>query len=685
MLARIGTRSPLPRATTTPRLSPPSSSSSWSPSPSSSPRRQLSSASPPATPTDTAQLLQDLRNSLNRYPLVDPVWPARIDTALADLVLARPARLAVVGDHASDAPGLVTALLDDPLASNPDVTVALEARRLGSATHEALTIKHGNEVSSSPSEVHVPAPWLHDTNAEVVEIVHGDVAPLESSLSSLHLADLVVLVLSDSTLLSSRAVKTLLYDLAAKPNLLLALNCPDASPSTSASPLRTLEHQLETLFPADAEPRAIAVSTAQALAALEALSPSEPDQQPNYDAFQKGYVASQVPHLHQLLTTALTATHADHLPHAPTPLQLQTAQYVLAAALSRAAFAGARVADALDGADAHLSALEAHADEAERALLVSLGVEPSTGLVRVPPDELAVAMGALDELFATRLAWYKVPYRVDDLGAEVALVASQTFLTAFERRLAFSAGLAASTASSLSHRVDALYASPQFATSPTRVALDPPTALSSLYSATLRNALDKASAASAPQAHPDSKDATALSGAVAHRRAQLTAPAGSPTAQLHERAQRAVVRSGVLASASVAGGIAADALGWVAQTGTSVGAGLLGVTLAAWGLQRAWLSALGRFRKDVERVVGGLEEDLGIRAQSVAKRAGWKASVAVRLGRERVRERRREWDAWRSEWGRIERGAAQLREGAPSVGDAGAGGGSSAPKRRAEA
>ncbi|GAA5931598.1 hypothetical protein JCM3775_006898 [Rhodotorula graminis] len=674
MLARTATRSPVPRATRTLRPWSPSSSSS------SSPRRQLSSATAPA---DTARLLQDLRTSLTRYPLVDPVWPARIDQALADLLHPRPARLAVVGDHASDAQGLVTALLDDPLASNPDVTVALEARRLGSATHEALTIKHGNDVSSSPSEVHVPAPWLHDTNAEVVEIVHRDVAPLESSLSSLHLADLVVLVLSDSTLLSSRAAKTLLYDLAAKPNLLLALNCPDASPSTSASPLRTLEHQLETLFPAEAEPRAIAVSTRQALAALEALSPSEPGREPAYDAFQKGYVASQVPHLHQLLTTALTATHADHT--APTPLQVETAQYVLAAALARAAFAGAQVADALDGADAALSALEAHADEAERALVVSLGVEPSTGLVRVPGDELAGAVGALDELFATRLAWYKVPYRVDDLGAEVALVTSQTFLTAFERRLAFSAGLAASTASSLSHRVDALYSSPQFATSPTRVALDPPAALSSLYSATLLNALDKASAASAPQAHPDSKDATALSGAVAHRRAQLTAPAGSPTAQLHERAQRAVVRSGVVATASVAGGIAADALGWVAQTGTSVGAGLLGVTLAAWGLQRAWLSALARFRKDVERVVGGLEEDLGVRAQSVAKRAGWKASVAVRLGRERVRERRREWDAWRSEYGRIERAAAQLRDEAGGIGGASAGGGSSAGKRRAEA
>ncbi|TNY20812.1 hypothetical protein DMC30DRAFT_376855 [Rhodotorula diobovata] len=681
MLARLPRRAlPTPRCTTAPlaRLLPSSS------------RRLASSKSTAPAHHDTAHLLRDLRTSLERYPLVDPAWSTRIDHALVDLEHPRPARLAVVGDHASDPTGLVTALLDDPLASNPDVTVALEARRLTSAAPEAITIKHGQEVHSTPDELTVPANWLHETNAEVVEIVHGEVAPLESSVTTLHLSDLVVLVLSDSTLLSSKPAQTLLYNLASKPNLLLALNCPDASPSTSSSPLRTLEHQLKALFPAAAqagtEPRAIAVSTAQALAALEALSPSEPDQPPAYDAFQKGYVASHVPHLHQLLTSALTSSHAD--PPAPTRLQLETAQYVLSAALSRSAFAGAQVADALNEADAALSALEAHTSEAERALLASLGVEPSTGLLRVPPAELHTALSALDDLFATRLAWYKLPARVDDLAAEVALVASETFLPRFERHLAFSAGLAASTAAALSTRVDALFlATPQFALSPTREALSPPARLASLYSATLLNALDKAAKATTTPTDPE-KDAAALSGAVAHRRAQLTAPgcaAAGPTATLHRRAQRAVLRAGTLATVSVGGAIAADVLGWAAaQGGSSAGAGLLGVTVAAWGLQRAWGRAVRRFREDVARVVGGVEEDAGVRARGVAERAAWKSRVAVRLGRERVRERRREWEEWREEWGRIEERARRLR-GGEEVEAEGQGSLRGADRRRAEA
>ncbi|BGP40716.1 hypothetical protein JCM10449v2_004678 [Rhodotorula kratochvilovae] len=611
-------------------------------------RRALCSSSvrlavpPPDAPLahpahETGQLLGELRTLLDRYPLVDPAWTTRIDAAAADLARQRPARIA--GElPLCGAQGLVSALLDDPLASNQDLTVALEARRLASDAPEVITIKHGDEAHAAPGEVQVPSTWLRDGDAEVVEIVHGDVVPLESSFSTLHLADLVVLVLSDSTLLSSKPAQALLYNLATKPNLLLALNTPDASPSASASPLRTLEHQLATLFPAASTPRTLTVSTTQALSALEALSPSEPDQKPAYDAFQKGYLASQIPHLHQLLTAALTATHAG-LP-APTPLQVQTAAYVLSAALARAAFAGAQVADSLNEADAALAALEQHATEAERALLVALGVESSTGLLRVPGEEQRAALAALDELFATRLAWYKLPYRVDDLGAEIALVASQTFLPAFERRLAFSAGLAASTTSALSSRVDALFSSPLFAP---RAAPSPAQALASLHSATTLNTLAQAARASAPS---PAADASALSGSVSARRAQLAAP-GGPAAALHQRAQRAVLRSGVFALSSVGAAAASEALGWAAQTGTSVGLGLLGVTLSAWGLQRSWLSSLKRFRADVGRVLGGVEEDLGVRARRVAQRAGWKAAVAVRLGREKVTERRAEWESAR--------------------------------------
>lgn len=463
-------------------------------------------------------------------------------------------------------------------------------------------------------------------------------------------------MLSDSTLLSSKAAQTLLYNLHTKPNLLLALNCPDASPSASTSPLRTLQHQLDTLFPSPegGQPAALAISTEQALAALEALSPSEPDQPPSYDAFQKGYIASRIPHLHQLLTTALIADSPASSTTGPTPLQLQTAHYVLSAALSRAAFAGAQVADSLTTASSALSALAQHAAEQKAALLASLGVEGSTGLVRVPADEQRASLAALDELFASRLEWYKLPYRVDDLHAEVALVVEGTFLPSFEKQLVFATARAHNAAQALSSRVDAVFASPTFSAAPRSTPLSPAAQLASLYSATLLNSLAQAGTASLSALSASPTSSTALSSAVSRRRAQITAP-GGPTDLLQRRAQRAVVRSATFAASSVALAGAGEALGWVAQTGTSVGLGLLGVTLGAWGLQRAWGKAVRRFRKDVgERVVGGLEEDLGVRARRIAERAGYKAEVAVRLGEDKVRERRVEWEAFRAKLRSIE-------------------------------
>ena len=485
------------------------------------------------------------------------------------------------------------------------------------------------------------------------------VAPLESSFSSLHLSDLVILVLSDSTLLASKAAQTTLYNLASKPNVLVALNCPDASPAASSSALRSLEHQLETLLPPSSSndsvaPRTVAISTEQATAALEALEPTEPAHKPSYETFQKDYLASQIPQLHQLLTAAITATGPRSVPpglDTPSLLQQQTAAYVLATALHRAAFAGATVADALGSAWASLSALSQQTDEACLALLHDLGVaDPKTGLVRVPEDELRLGMAALEDLLLHRLAWYKLPYRVDDMHAEIALVVEKTWLPRFEDSLVFASGRAVATFDELSAKTDKVLAAPIFADSPTASPLSPAARLASLHSATMLNQVAQASrdAAQALASAP-----TALSSAVTRRRSQITAP-GGPTDALQRRAQKAVVSSAIWSLFS-AGGALASELSHYAELGTNVGVGLLGVTLGAWGLQRGWEKAKKRFRKDVqERITGGLEEDLGVRAQRIAGRAAWKSRETVRLGEELIRQRTQEWQRAREVLARIE-------------------------------
>lgn len=471
--------------------------------------------------------------------------------------------------------------------------------------------------------------------------------PLESSFSALHLSDLVILVLSDSTLLSSKAAQTTLYNLASKPNVLVALNCQDASPSASSSALRSLEHQLETLLPPSTAqdgiaPRPIVISTRQATDALEALTPTEPAHQPSYETFQKGYLDSQIPQLHQLLTAAVSETGPRSvLTGQVSPLQQQTAAYMLSTALHRAAFAGATVADAVDSAAASLSALKQHTDEARLALMRDLGVDDAeTGLVRVPADELRHAMAALDDVLLKRLAWYKLPYRVDDMHAEIALVVEKTYLPRFEDALVFASGRAVATADELSAKTDKVLASPAFAESPSAGALSPAAKLASLHSATMLNEIAQASREAARSL---SSAPTALSSAVTRRRNQITAP-GGPTDALQRRAQKAVVSSATWSLVSAGGAIASE-LTHYAELGTNVGVGLLGVTLGAWGLQRGWEKAKKRFRKDVgERITGGLEEDLGVRAHKIAERAAWKSTEAVRLGEEAIRSRTAEWE-----------------------------------------
>lgn len=441
--------------------------------------------------------------------------------------------------------------------------------------------------------------------------------------------------------------------------MLVALNCPDASPAASSSALRSLEHQLETLLPPSSStdgvaPRAVAISTEQATAALEALEPTEPAHKPSYETFQKDYLASQIPQLHQLLTSAITATGPRSVrpgSGAPSLLQQQTAAYVLATALHRAAFAGATIADALDSASASLSALSQQTDEACLALLRDLGVaDPKTGLVRVPEDELRLGMAALEDLLLHRLAWYKLPYRVDDMHAEIALVVEKTWLPRFEDSLVFASGRAVATFDELSTKTDKVLAAPIFADSPTASPLSPAARLASLHSATMLNHVAQASrdAAQALASAP-----TALSSAVTRRRSQITAP-GGPTDALQRRAQKAVVSSAIWSLFSAGGALASELLHY-AELGTNVGVGLLGLTLGAWGLQRGWEKAKKRFRKDVqERITGGLEEDLGVRAQRIAGRAAWKSREAVRLGEELIRQRTREWQRAREVLARIE-------------------------------
>ncbi|KAL8292002.1 hypothetical protein RQP46_001468 [Phenoliferia psychrophenolica] len=535
-------------------------------------------------------------------------WHSRLDAALADLQHHRRARVAVAGDREAGTSALVSAAFDDPLSADGELSVALASRRLNHDSPEAIALTYADKTRTAPHELAIPSAWLRDNNTDVVEVVFSSTGPpLESSLDILHLSDATVLVLSELSLLSPPALQSLLLSLSSKPNLFLALNVTDPS-HTSA--LSALSHTLSTLLPPSSSPppHLTLISTSLATTGLDALlSPT-----PSYTIFQTSYNSSGIPSLlsslsHSLSSISLPAPEGST---APSALQLQTASYILEKAIHALAFEGARIRDALDEARADVAALSFVGNEAGKRVMSELGVDES-GRMRIPKDEIVEARKQLESLLDSRFAWWKLPIRTDDLVHDLSTVVSTSYLRSFEDLLIFHTGRLLALSSSLLPKIDDLLSTPSFSPS------SPP--LSSLYSPTHLNKISQAQLESR-QIH-----STDLSAPLVRRRAQITAP-GGPAEVLQAKAQKQVVGATSLGGGSVLGAVVSQ-LGDLAELGTNVGVGLLGVTLAAWILQRGWGKAKKQFFVDMEqRVTGGLEDDLGAAAQRLVDRLGsWQA------------------------------------------------------------
>lgn len=423
----------------------------------------------------------------------------------------------------------------------------------------------------------------------------ADVPPKQSSLDVLHLSDAAVLVVSELRLLSPPNLRLLLLELSGKPNLILALNSQDP---THLSAARSIELELASLLPATERPSLVLISTRMASEGLEALSPTDPAETVSYEKFQTSYIGSGLPVLQGVLASAVAGIRTPaEKSTAPSALQLQTAEYVVDKAVSVIAFEGAKIEDDLLKAASDVAALSFVAKEAERKALEELGVVD--GSLKVPVEEVSTAKAALNTLFDTRLAWWKLPVRTDDLTIEIAFVTDQSYLRGFEDRLIFDTGRLISLSTTMSRRTDDLLSSAAFSPSPS-------SPLSSLYSPLLLNRIAQAGVETRQISSTD------LSTPLVRRRKQITAP-GGPAEVLQSRAQSSVVSAVSLSGGSIAGAVASQLLAY-ADLATNAGVGLLGTVLAAWILQRRWDKARRKFFEDVEkRVTGGLEDDLGVR------------------------------------------------------------------------
>ncbi|GAA5929161.1 uncharacterized protein JCM15063_004070 [Sporobolomyces koalae] len=558
-------------------------------------------------------LLQDLDNVVRDTTLVQPAWLDRIRAAIAHLDQQhRPAHISIIGEHDASVEGVTTAILDDPLTNTndaQDVTVALEARRLGPHPPQAIEIQYADRVESTLDRLALPAKWLRDNQIVLTEIVHRDVPPLESSFSTLHLSDAVIVLLSSTSLLSSPAAQTVLLNLHSKPNLIVCVNTHDASPAATTSILDTLQHQLDTLFPPSSSPTSpspvvMALSTEQALAALAALDGTA---NPSFEQFQTGYLASQIPKLKSILSEIVASGPSSRL-------REQTAAHVLECALSRAAFSTATNQDSLASAHSSLLALNQQATESSQRLLTSLGIDSDTGMFPLPQQELLESRQALQRVFDERLQFYKLPFKSDDISSELSLVATQTYLIEFEKHLLYSTGLFVSHASALQQSLTTLLDASPFSKPP-------------LQSELVHNSIEQALAP-----HPESPTqipSTALSTPIQTRRAQLTSSRSSPISTLHRRAQSALFSSSIVSLTSISSAIGLF-FGQAVELANCVGLGVLGTTFAVWSLQGKWNKAKSKFWKDFDRLNDGVSEDLGVVVKNLVQRCQYTTNLAIR-------------------------------------------------------
>lgn len=219
--------------------------------------------------------------------------------------------------------------------------------------------------------------------------------------------------------------------------------------------------------------------------------------------------------------------------------------------------------------------------------------------VSVPLDDLRTSMDALERVLQHRLGWWTLPWRADDVSSELGAVVRAHFLRALEKQVTFDAGRAVALQRTLDGLTDEAVSTRAFARD-----------TGALYSAVLVNSLAQVAHEQEPRGASAARE---LSAPIERRRRMIMKPSG-PLDVLQRKAQKLTVSSLTLASSSALAAVLAQGAE-MATFATNAGLGALGATLAAWWLQRGWLKACKRFRKDVgERIVGGLEVDLAVRA-----------------------------------------------------------------------
>lgn len=235
------------------------------------------------------------------------------------------------------------------------------------------------------------------------------------------------------------------------------------------------------------------------------------------------------------------------------------------------------------------------------------------------------SQGFVEKTFASRLPWWRILWKVDDVRAETEAAVDRSFAKDFERQLIFETGKLLNVAERLQQRTTLVFKLLNPSSSVSYRPLnflerDHSTFRSAFHSPTLLNELRQYSVDNVEKdLRPD-----LLTRPIEKRRRQLLA-VGGPVDVLCLRAQRSVLTTvgivgstgllslvGALAGGPFGAGLPAICAPLAMQASTAAGLFAFGSTFSIWLLQTRWTRAKKRFWRQWERIAYGLDADLRV-------------------------------------------------------------------------
>ncbi|KAH9839298.1 uncharacterized protein C8Q71DRAFT_748879 [Rhodofomes roseus] len=491
-------------------------------------------------------------------------------------------RIAVFGcDEFSGARDLVAAILEEPFASEVQRKAVHSRWGAQSGSKGPVVIEYSTD-SNGDSALQLRSAWLLQFSAPV-KLLEFDSS---SSKSAGSLPSSEILLTADIPVIVCNPASTPLHTvLSAASEAALPLTHPNAVlVLTSTSGDERLVERLRAAFGHDLT--ILFVDPARALQGLRALS-SSPSSPSAVQRYQDDFAGSNVPKLTQAISQTIpqlgSPAKAIEVVHA------ETARAVTQDALSACNAELGRAQDEVNVVCDGISSLRARMEEirVRTPREVLGGTEGGNEVQRAVDQSRKDVKTVLD-----RLTWWKLLWKVDDVGDTVTDAVNRAWCRDLEYRLVFHAGRLAFLQRSFVDSASAFTAS--FKSS------------SAFHSPVLQNQLSQISLS---PTFP--MDTAAFLQPLYTRRQQLRYPTG----RLQSTAQRVLIGM----SGSVFGGASVAWAGWAGQLGiidmamqaeTVIGVGMLGAVAGVrWAVGR-FERAKRKWLQDYDRVGEGLERDL---------------------------------------------------------------------------